>query len=108
MFDPHAGAGGASSCGLIGIPAAADATPGALCRVRRIEAAHIRGISDGRRSDGCPQVAALIKESAEKNGTWTGRCRVIHLAGSKPSLINSDRIPITLTGRPALRPDLNK
>lgn len=101
MFDPHAGAGGASSCGLIGIPAAADATPGALCRVRRIEAAHIRGISDG-----CLQVAALIKESAEKNGTWTGRCRVIHLGWIKA--LNSDRIPITLTGRPALRPDLNK
>lgn len=83
MFDPHASAGGASSCGLIGIPAAADATPGALCRIRRIEAAHIRGISDGRRSDGCPQVAALIKESAEKNGTWTGRCRVIHLGWIK-------------------------
>lgn len=34
-----------SSCGLIGIPAA-HATPNSLCRVRRIEAAHIRGTSD--------------------------------------------------------------
>lgn len=34
------------SAGLIGIPTV-HATPNALCRVRRIKAAHIRGTSDG-------------------------------------------------------------
>lgn len=56
--------------GLIGIPAASG-DPDALCWVREIKAAHIRGISDRRCSDRSPQVAALIREYR----TWARRRR---------------------------------
>lgn len=59
---------GCLSAGLIGIPVAS-AGPNALCRVGKIKAAHIRGISGRSCSAGSPQVAALLKE----RGTWTRR-----------------------------------